>query len=90
MPSFAPMPHEFRPTSDLTATFGEHEELKTILRAGMTQFDIKTVCEASTRRAPYPAFPVVTASMGSRDPLAPAVGGDYSAIPAPNPGALSP
>ena len=74
MPSFAPMPHEFRPTSDLTATFGEHEELKTILRAGMTQFDIKTVCEASTRRAPYPAFPVFTASMGSRDPQAPAVG----------------
>ena len=74
MPFLAPIPHELRPTSDLTATFGEHEELKTILRAGLAQFEIETVCEVHSRRAPYPVFPVFTASMGSRDPQAPAVG----------------
>ena len=61
-------------TQDTTATFGEHEELKTILRAGSTQFEIKTVCEVHTQRVPFPVFPVFTASLGSRDPQAPAVG----------------
>jgi hypothetical protein len=61
-------------TQDTTATFGEHEELKTILRAGSAQFEIQTVCEVHTRRVPFPVFPVFTASLGSSDPQAPAVG----------------
>ena len=48
-------------TQDTTATFGAHEELETILRAGTGQFDIQTVCEVHTRRAPFPVFPVFTA-----------------------------
>jgi hypothetical protein len=61
-------------TQDTTATFAEHEELKTILRAGSTRFETHVVCEIDTRRPPYPQFPVFTASIGSQDPLAPAVG----------------
>ena len=61
-------------TQDTTATFDEHETLKTILRQGAGQFDIQTVCDVQTRRAPFPVFPVFTASIGSRDPLAPVVG----------------
>lgn len=53
------------------ATFDEHEELKAILRAGSTQFDIRTVGEIATGAS---AFPLFTASIGSGDPLAPAVG----------------
>ena len=61
-------------TQDTTATFSEHEELKTILRAGSVQFEIQAVCEVQTRRVPFQVFPVFTASFGSRDPQAPAVG----------------
>ena len=61
-------------TQDTTATFDEHETLKKILRAGSGQFEIETVCEVQTRRAPFPVFPVFTASIGSRDPLAPCIG----------------
>lgn len=61
-------------TQDTTATFDEHEALKTILRAASGQFEIETVCEVPTRRAPFPVFPIFTASIGSRDPLAPSVG----------------
>ena len=61
-------------TQDTTATFAEYEALKTILRAGSSQFAIQAVCHVTTRRAPYPTFPVFTASIGSSDPLAPVVG----------------
>ncbi|MBC7608425.1 MAG: zinc carboxypeptidase, partial [Polaromonas sp.] len=61
-------------TQDTTATFGEHEELKTILRAAGSTFDIQTVCEINTRRVPFPVFPIFTASIGSTDPRAPVVG----------------
>lgn len=59
---------------DTTATFEEHEALKLILRNSCGRFDIQTVCEFQTRRAPYPVFPGFTACIGSADPLAPAVG----------------
>ena len=58
-------------TQDSIATFAEHEELKTILRAGRAHFEIRAVCKVPTRRAPCPQFPVFTACMGSRDPTAP-------------------
>ena len=61
-------------TQDTTATFAELEELKTILRAGSAQFEIQTVCDVPTRRSPFPMFPIFTASIGSTDPQAPAVG----------------
>ena len=32
-------------TADLQATFAEHEELKAILRAGRSQFEIQTIYE---------------------------------------------
>ena len=67
-------PYILSGTQDTTATFDEHEALKTILRAGSHVFDIQAVCEVPTRRAPYPVFPIFTASIGSRDPLAPSVG----------------
>jgi hypothetical protein len=53
------------------ATFDEHEELKAILRAGSTQFEIQTVGDI---QAGASSFPLLTASIGSSDPLAPAVG----------------
>ena len=61
-------------TQDTTATFGEHEELKTILRAANGKFDVRTVCEVNTRRVPFQVFPIFTASIGSTDPRAPVVG----------------
>ena len=61
-------------TQDTTATFDEHETLKTILRQGIGQFQIETVCEIQTRHAPFPVFPIFTASIGSRDPLATSIG----------------
>ena len=61
-------------TQDTTATFDEHEALKRILRQGSSQFEIETVCEVQTRRAPFPVFPIFTASIGSRDPLATSIG----------------
>ena len=53
------------------ATFDEHEVLKAILRAGSTQCEIRTVGDI---QAGAGSFPLLTASIGSRDPLAPAVG----------------
>ena len=67
-------PFNLAGTQDTTATFAEHEELKTILRAGAAHFQVEQVCDAHTRRPPYPVFPVLTASIGSSDPAAPAVG----------------
>ena len=61
----------FSPTLDAAATFEEHEELKSILLAGNAHFDIQAVAEISARSQ---CFPVYTASIGTRDPLAPAVG----------------
>ncbi|WP_341920622.1 M14 family zinc carboxypeptidase [Polaromonas sp. YR568] len=58
-------------TPDSSATFAEHEELKAILLAGNAHFDIQAVGEIATRG---PSFALYTASIGSRDPLAPAVG----------------
>ena len=64
-------PSRFAPSLDPAASFEEHEELKAILLAGSTQFEIRAVCEVQTRA---PSFPVYTASIGSCDPQAPAVG----------------
>ena len=62
-------------TADLRATFAEHEELKAILRAGRSQFEIQTSCEVQAGSKAFPSsFPLFTASIGSRDPLVPAVG----------------
>ena len=57
--------------SFLPDSFAEYEDLKTILDAGSANFDIRTVCEA---RLHGRTFPVLTASIGSSDPLAPAIG----------------
>ena len=61
----------FSPTPDAAATFDEHEELKSILLAGNAHFEIQAVAEISARSQ---CFSVYTASIGTRDPLAPAVG----------------
>lgn len=58
-------------TREAGATFDEHEEFKAILRAGSTQFDIQEVGCVSAGAA---TFPLLTASIGSADPQAPAVG----------------
>ena len=58
-------------TADASATFDEYEDLKAILRAGGAYFDIQSVGRISTRS---PSFSLYTASIGARDPLAPAVG----------------
>lgn len=52
-------------------TFAEHEELKAILRAGGTRFDIEV---AATIAAGAGSFQLLTAGIGCSDPLAPAVG----------------
>ncbi|MEO5660901.1 MAG: M14 family zinc carboxypeptidase [Polaromonas sp.] len=58
-------------TAHASATFDEHEELKTILRAGSAHFEIQSVGHISTHSATFPLF---TASIGSSDRQAPAVG----------------
>jgi predicted deacylase len=57
-----------RVTSD---SFAELDELSAILSAGASRFDVRTVCEV---RAGAHTFPVVTASIGSSDRQAPAIG----------------
>ncbi len=58
-------------TPDAAATFAEHEDLKAILLAGSAHFEVRTVAEIHTAG---PSFPLFTASMGSQDPMAPAIG----------------
>ena len=64
-------PFSLARTADANATFEEHEDLKTILLAGSARFDIQAVAEVQTKG---PVFSIYTASIGSRDPLAPALG----------------
>ncbi len=52
-------------------TFDEMLEFQTLLDAGSAHLDIRQVCEAQGLGQ---RFPVYTAALGSRDPLAPAVG----------------
>ena len=59
------------PNIDPLHTFDEHEELKEILLAGSSHFDIQIACEVQANML---SFPVLTASLGSTDPNAPAVG----------------
>ncbi len=64
-------PYSLTPARDAAASFAELEELKAILLAGSAHFEVDVVAEAHTAG---PSFPLYTASIGSRDPLAPAVG----------------
>lgn len=64
-------PASLAPTQEAGATFDEFEELKAILRAGGTRFEIQTVGRVT---AAGTSFPLLTASIGSADPQAPAVG----------------
>ena len=57
--------------SFLPDTFTEYEELQAILDVGSGSFEIHSVCEAQVRGR---TFAVQTASIGSRDPRAPAIG----------------
>jgi hypothetical protein len=57
--------------SFLPDTFTEYEELQAILDVGSGSFEIRSVCEAQVRGR---TFAVQTASIGSRDPRAPAIG----------------
>ena len=68
MESLPPIPDRL---TDASATFDEHEDLKAILRAGSAHFDVRIAGEVRTAG---PIFPLYTASIGSRDPLAPALG----------------
>ena len=61
-------------TQDTAATFDEHEALKAILRSGRACFEIQQVGEVHTHQTPSLVFPVLTASIGSADPMAPVVG----------------
>lgn len=63
--------HAFPRTPDPDATFDEHEDFKAILRAGSEHFAIQTVAEIYTAG---PTFSLYTASIGSADPQAPALG----------------
>jgi Zinc carboxypeptidase len=63
------------PTLDARCTFEEHEDLKAILWAGQGRFYCRVVCEVSAGNGLQSCrFPVFTASIGSSDPGAPAVG----------------
>src|ERR1700760_1347824 len=57
--------------SFLPDSFAEYEELKAILEASSAIFEIRNVCETRVRGR---TFRVFTASIGSTDPLAPAIG----------------
>ena len=63
--------HRFARTPDPAATFAEHEDFKALLRAGSAHFDVQAVAEVHTAG---PSFELITAAIGSRDPLAPAIG----------------
>ena len=64
-------PYSLTPARDVAASFAELEELKAILLAGSAHFEVAVVAEAHTAG---PSFPLYTASIGSADPRAPAVG----------------
>jgi hypothetical protein len=55
----------------LPDSFAEYDELKMILAAGSASFEVRTLCETHVHGR---TFPVLTASVGSRDPMAPAIG----------------
>ena len=80
LPPQAPAPQvnhtaAFSPTLDAASTFAEHESFKAILRAGAAHFDVQAVCQVHAGPGAQPVqFPVFVASLGSTDPLAPAVG----------------
>src|ERR1700756_5735073 len=57
--------------SFLPDSFAEYEELKAILESGSANFEIRTACETRVRGRSFAMF---TASIGSADPLAPAIG----------------
>ncbi len=57
-----------QPASD---TFHELEELRALLDIGSAHFEVQTLCEVPT---PGPTFAVYAASLGARDPAAPAIG----------------
>ena len=63
--------YRFAHTPDAAATFAEHEDLKAILLTGGARFEVQTVAEVHTAG---PSFSLFTASLGSRDPQAPAIG----------------
>ncbi|WP_332777455.1 M14 family zinc carboxypeptidase [Polaromonas sp.] len=73
MQALPPDPHALRPVDshDAADTFEEYEDLKTVLLAGGDRFDTRVACETAVKGR---AFAVYTASIGSRDPLAPAIG----------------
>lgn len=64
-------PSNFAQTLDVAATFAEHEALKVILGAGRAHFHTQIECDVQFGGV---AFPIFTASIGSIDPVAPAVG----------------
>ena len=61
----------FAQTLDAAATFAEHEALKAILGTGRAHFYTQIECDVQFGGV---AFPVFTATIGSTNPLAPAVG----------------
>ncbi|WP_429316011.1 M14 family zinc carboxypeptidase [Paraburkholderia sp. GAS448] len=60
-----------QPLSFLADSFAEYEDLKAILDDGSASFEIQTICET---RVQGRTFAVHTASIGSTDPRAPAIG----------------
>jgi hypothetical protein len=66
LPDLSPTPHPL-------ATFTELEDLKTILRTGSRHLDVQEVGQVQSADGAL-TFPVLVASLGSTDPLAPAVG----------------
>lgn len=59
-----------RPVWD-SSSFAEFDDLNTILESARSPLEVKTLCEV---RAGARTFPLVTASIGSDDPQAPAIG----------------
>ncbi|WP_128596456.1 M14 family zinc carboxypeptidase, partial [Paraburkholderia kirstenboschensis] len=60
-----------QPLSFLPDSFAEYEDLRAILDQGSASFAIRTLCETTVRGR---RFGVHTASIGSTDPQAPAIG----------------
>ena len=61
-------------TQDLPPPLPSRKNSKPYCVQAGCSFDIQAVCEVSTRRAPFPQFPVFTANIGALDRKAPAVG----------------
>jgi Zinc carboxypeptidase len=71
----APLPRPESPTLTTAGTFDEYEDLLAVLQLARGRFEVTAAAQAQEKLRGQPArFELFTASIGSRDALAPAIG----------------